>query len=97
MIERIEIEIWHQVCLHIINSLTQSFQELVEVFLVQEDLVPVVSIVVKTLAAFGNGQEIIITTGCPYIKKIGPSFTSPDPLAVNTVHFFVVVLVRHSS
>ena len=58
---------------------------------------PVVSVIIKTLTAFSNGEVIIITTGCPYIKKVSPSLSSTNSFAVNTFHFLVVILVRHSS
>jgi hypothetical protein len=96
MVECVEIKIRHQVGLYIVNRFTQRLNEFVEIFFVQEDLVPVITIVIKAFAAFSNGQEIIVTPGSPYIKKIGSSFTGPDPFTVNTFHFFVVVLVRHS-
>ena len=56
----------------------------------------VITIVIKTLTALGDGEVIVISASSPYIKKIGSSFTSSDSFAVNTFHFFVVVLVRHS-
>ena len=57
---------------------------------------PVIPVVIKAFAAFSNCKVIIITTGCPYIKEISPSFSSTNSLAVDALHFLVVVLVRHS-
>ena len=57
---------------------------------------PVVSIVIETLPALGDGQVIIVATGSSYIKEIGPSFSRPDAFAVNAVHSFFVVVVRHN-
>ena len=56
---------------------------------------PVISIIIETLSAFCDGEAIIISSGCSYIKKIGSSFSGPDSLAVHTVHFLFVVVVRH--
>src|SRR5262245_32492006 len=56
----------------------------------------IVTIVVKTLAAFSDSQVIIISTRSSYIKKIRPAFSGPDTLAVNAFHFLVVVVVRHN-
>ena len=67
----------------------------VEVLFVQEDLVAIITIIVKAFAAFGNGEIIIVATCSPYIKEIGSSLTCPNPLAVNAFHFLVVVVVRH--
>ncbi len=57
---------------------------------------PVVSIIVETLSAFSDGKVVIIAPRGSYIKKIGPSFSCPDSLAVHTVHFLFVVVVRHN-
>ena len=57
---------------------------------------PVVSIIVESLSAFSDGKVVIIAPGGSYIKKIGPSFSCPDSLAVHTVHFLFVVVVRHN-
>src|SRR6478735_5159898 len=79
-----------------INRLRQRFDKLVEVFFVQENFVTVVTVIIKTFTAFRDRQVIIITTCSSYIKKVSPTLTSPDPLAVNAFHFLVVVVVRHS-
>jgi hypothetical protein len=97
MVESVEVEIGHQFSFYIVNCFIQTLQELVEIFLVQKNLVPVVAIFIEALTAFCNGQEIIIATGRPYIEEIGPSFTGFDALAVHAVHLLVGMLVRHSS
>ena len=95
MIESIKIKVRHQVGLNIINCFCKSLYKFVEVFLVQEDFVPVITIFIKFLTAFGNRQIIIIASCSPYIKKISPSFTGPDSFAIHAFHSFVIVLVRH--
>ena len=96
MIECVKIKIGHQLCLYIVNRLCKSFDEFVEVFFVKENFVPVIAIIVKTLTAFCDGQVIVIASCSSYIKKIRSSFSSANPFAVDTFHFLVVVLVRHS-
>src|SRR6186713_1638770 len=97
MIECIKVKIGHQFCLYIINSFAESFDKLIKVFFIKEDLMTIIPIIIKSLTAFGNGQIIIITTGCPYVEEISPAFTSTNSFAVNAFHFvFVVILVRHS-
>ena len=92
----VEVEIRHQVGLHIVDRLGQRLQELVEILLVKEDLVPVVAILIKFLPAFSDGKIVIITTSCPHIEEIRPALASPDPFAVDAFHSFVVVFVRHN-
>ncbi len=77
MVIGVEIEVRHQVGLNIIHRFSQCLQELVEIFLVQEDLVPVIPVFIEFLPAFGYSKIIIITTGCPYIKEISPAFRRP--------------------
>jgi hypothetical protein len=55
----------------------------------------IVAVIIKTFAAFGYGQVIIVAPGSSYIKKVGPSFSGTDTLTVNALHFLVIVLVRH--
>ena len=55
----------------------------------------VVPIRIKAFAALRDGQVIIISPGFSYIKKVGSAFTGSDSFAVNTFHFFVIVVVRH--
>ncbi len=92
----IEVEIRHQIGLYIVHRLGQRLQELVEIFLVQEDLVPVITILIKFLPAFRDRKIVIVTTGSPYIEEICPAFSGPDAFAVNAFHSFVVVVVRHN-
>src|SRR5678815_2645553 len=97
MIKCIKVKIGHQFCFYIINSFAKSFDKLIKIFLVKKDFMTIISVVIKSLTAFSNGQIIIITAGCPYIKEISPAFTSTNSFAVNAFHFvFVVILVRHS-
>src|SRR6188508_557598 len=97
MIECIKVKIGHQFCLYIINGFAEGLDELIKVFLIKEDLMTIITVIIKSFTAFGNGQIIIITTGCSYVKEISPAFTSTNPFAVNAFHFvFVVILVRHS-
>jgi hypothetical protein len=95
VIESVEIKIGHQFCFYIIHCFAEAFDEFIEIFFVEEDLMPVVSIRIKALAAFCDGEVIIIATGFPYIKKVSPAFPCPDAFALNAFHFFVVVFVRH--
>jgi hypothetical protein len=92
----VEVEIRHQLCFNIIHRLCQRLQELVEVFLVQKDLVPVVTIFVEFLTAFGDSKIVIVTTRSPYIEEIRPALPSSDAFAINAFHPFVVVFVRHN-
>src|SRR5689334_15584632 len=96
MVISIKVEVGHQFSFHIINCFCQCFQELVEVFFVKEDLVPVITIFVEFLPAFRNSDVVIIATGSPHIEEIGSTFSSPDAFAVNAFHSFVGVFVRHS-
>src|SRR4249920_798001 len=97
MIECIEVKIRHQLSLYIINRFAKRLYKLIKILFIKEDLMTIVSIIIKALTAFGNGEVIIITTCCSYIKEISPAFTSTNPLAVNAFHFvFVIILVRHS-
>jgi hypothetical protein len=80
----------------VLNSFVQSFEEFIEIFFVQEYFVPIVSIIIKTLSAFSDGQVIIITASGSYIEEISSSFASSDAFTVNAVHSFFVVIVRHS-
>jgi hypothetical protein len=88
---------WHQLSLHMIHGLGKGFDEFIEVFFVQENLMPVVPIIIEPLATLRNGQVVIIPTGCAHVKKISPSLTGTDALAVHAVHSLVVVVVPHSS
>ena len=56
---------------------------------------PVVSIGIKFLTAFCNGEILVVSPGSSYIKEVGSSFTCANALAVNAVHSFVIVFVRH--
>ena len=96
MVESIKIKIRHQIGFHMIHRFGQRFDELVEVFLVKENLVPVIPIVIKTLATLRYGQVVVVATGCPHIEEISPSLTCTYTLAVHALHSFVVVFVRHS-
>jgi sulfur relay (sulfurtransferase) DsrC/TusE family protein len=78
-----------------INCFAQCLNEFVEIFFVKENLMPVVTIIIKAFAAFGNSQKIIVAPRCPYIKKIGAAFTRSDSFAINAFHFLVVIFVRH--
>ncbi len=98
VIEGIEVKIRHQFGLHIVNGFSQSIQEFVEILLVQEDLMAVITIIVEPFFAFGNREEIIISTGGFDIEKIGPSFSSLQPLGENTVIItllLISIFVRH--
>jgi hypothetical protein len=55
----------------------------------------VVAILIELFAAFSNGNIIIITAGCSYIKEVGSPFASPDALTVNAFHSFFIIVVRH--
>src|SRR5688572_7778286 len=96
MVECVEIEVGHQVSFYIIHRFSKRLDEFIEVFFIQEYLMPVIAIIIKPFPALSDGKIVVVTTGSPDVKKIGPSFPSPDPLAVNTFHFLFVVVVRHS-
>src|ERR1700759_5552533 len=95
VIECIEIKVGHQISLNIINSFRKGLYKFIEILLIQEDFVPVITIFIKFLTAFSNRQIIIIASCSPYIKKISPSLTGPDSFAIHAFHSFVIVLVRH--
>jgi hypothetical protein len=48
MVESIKIKIRHQVCFYIINSFSQCLNELVEIFFVKENFVPVIAVIIET-------------------------------------------------
>jgi hypothetical protein len=79
-----------------INCFVQRFKKLIEIFLVEEDFMPVISIIIESLSTLCDGEVVIVTTGCSYIKEISPSFARSDAFAVNAVHSFFVVVVRHN-
>jgi hypothetical protein len=56
----------------------------------------VVAIIIKAFAAFRYGQIVIVASGSSDIKKVCPSFSSADAFAVNAVHSFFVIVVRHN-
>lgn len=97
MAEGIEIKVWHQVGLYIFHCLAQCFYELVKIFFVQKDLVPVVPIIIKSFTTLCNGQIVIVPFGGTHIKKVGSSLAGPDSFTVDTVLFSFVVLVRHKN
>ena len=97
MVVGVEIEVRHEIRLHVINRFGECFQELVEVFLVEEDLVPVIPVLIEFFTAFGNGKIVVVATCCPHIKEVRSAFASPDALAVNAFHSFFVVVVRHNN
>ena len=92
----VEVKIGHKIRLHIVHRFCERFQEFVEIFLVEEDLVPIVTVFVEFLTAFGDGKVIIVATGRSYIKEIRPAFPGPDAFTINAFHSFVVVFVRHN-
>lgn len=96
LIELVEVNLRHQLGFDMINHLIHRLHEFIEILFVKEDLVPVISIIIESLSALCDGEIIIVAPGCPYIKEISPSFTRPDAFAVNAVHSFFVVVVRHN-
>ncbi len=56
---------------------------------------PVITIVIEALAAFGNGQVIIISSCSSYIKKICSAFAGTNSFAVDAFHSLVIVFVLH--
>ncbi len=56
---------------------------------------PVITIIIKSLATFSNGQVIIIGPGGSYIKKICSSFAGTNSFAVDAFHSLVIVFVLH--
>lgn len=57
---------------------------------------PVVAVFIEFFTAFSNGNVVIVTAGCPYIKKVGSSFTGSYAFAVYAFLSFFVVFVRHN-
>lgn len=58
----------------VVERLAQAMHELVEIFLVEEDLMPVVGRLafgIDRLATLRDGQEIVISSRSPDIEKIG--------------------------
>lgn len=58
----------------VVERLAQAMHELVEIFLVEEDLMPVVdrpAFGIDRLATLRDGQEIVISSRSPDIEKIG--------------------------
>ena len=70
-------------------------EEFVEVFFVKEDFVPVITVFIELFPAFSDCDVIIISAGSSYIKKISSTLTGSDAFAINALHSFVVVFVRH--
>src|ERR1700722_4703553 len=96
MVVCVKVEVRHQIGLYIVHRLGQGLQELIEIFLVEKDLVPVITVLIKFLPAFRDRKIVIVTTSSPYIEEICPEFPRPDAFAVNAFHSFVVVVVRHN-
>jgi hypothetical protein len=57
--------------------------------------VSVITIGVEFFPAFSDGQIIIVPAGSSYIKEVRSSFPSTNALAVDAVHSFFIVFVRH--
>jgi hypothetical protein len=58
--------------------------------------VAIISIIIETLSAFCDGKIVIITASSSYIEEVSSSLSRSDAFAVNAIHSFFVVLVRHS-
>jgi hypothetical protein len=74
MIELREVDVWHQLCFHVVYCVRKCIDELVKIFFVEENLVLFVrkSIILEPLFTFGDRQIIIIRTGCLDVKKVSP-------------------------
>jgi hypothetical protein len=96
MVECVEIEVGHQFGLDVVHGFRECLEELVEILLVKEDLMPVVTIVIETFTALRDGKIIIVPAGSPHIEEIGTSFTCADAFAVDAIHALFVVVVCHS-
>ena len=57
---------------------------------------PVVPIFVEFLAALRDSQVVIIAPGSSNVKEIGPTFSGSYAFAIDALHSFFVVVVRHS-
>lgn len=76
VVECVEIKIGHQT-FDMIHHFSQFCNEFVEVLLIDEELMSFVSVPVEALFTFGDGEVIIIPSGCPNIEKIRPTSTCP--------------------
>ncbi len=85
MAEGVKVKIRHQVGLHIIDGIREASKELIEIFLVQEHLVAVITPIFKTLLALRDGYEIILSARLTYIKEIGAAFAGLDAFGENAV------------
>ena len=74
----IEIKIRHELSFHIINGFSKGFEEFVEVFFVEEDLVAVVA-AIHAFLALGDRQVVIVLTGGAHIGRLGGPLLLTDP------------------
>jgi hypothetical protein len=94
MVEGVEVEIGHQFGLHVSHRLRQCIQKLIEVLFVEEHFVTVISIVVKSLFTFRNGNEIVARPCRPYIEKVRSPLTGLNAFAVQTLIATIAPVVR---
>ena len=73
VIELGEVNVRHQLGLHMINRVVKRLYKLVKVLLVKQDLVLFISkpVFLKPLFTFCDGEVVIVRTGRFYIKEIG--------------------------
>jgi len=51
MVVRIEVEIGHQLGLHVVDRFGQRLEKFVKILFVEEDLVPVIAVLIEFLTA----------------------------------------------
>lgn len=59
-----------------VNHLLQFLGKFVEVFLVNKQLMSLITVSIKALFTFSNRDVVIIPPGCSHIKEIRPASSS---------------------
>jgi hypothetical protein len=77
------------------DDLLYRFYKTVEVFFVQEDLMPLIAIVIKFLCALRQCDIKVFTFRPPHIEKIGSAFSGFYFARINAFEFPGVILVFH--
>jgi hypothetical protein len=90
-IELIVIVIWHEIRLHVVDRRVQAGHKLVEILLVEEDLVLVISLTVELFLALRDRDVEIIRTRLLHVEKIG---ALPRP-NLRRVHLRSVAIIIH--
>ena len=87
----IEVIVGYQLRFNMLCCVIQGFQELVQIFLVQENLVFFIEVPIlfKLLPTFRNREIVVVGTRSLDIEKIS-SLTRFDSLRINLVVFFIL-------